>query len=825
MKIKRNLPLILSFLIPLCITGGICIARGMYPFGEQCMLHIDMYHQYAPFFTEFMHQLKEGGSLAYTWNLGLGTDMVSLMAYYFASPVNWLLALCPQNAVIEFMSIVILLKISAAGLSFCYYLRSHYEDKGFLPVLFSVFYALCGFVCAYYWDIMWMDAVWLTPLIILGLERLVKQGKGALYFITLALAIFSNYYIAIMICIFLVMYFVILMMEQPAGRIKAILWFGMYSLLAGGCGAVMILPEIALLSNSGSGGIDFPKNVEFYFNFLDEMARACIGTQVIATTDHWPNLYCGVAVLPLFFLFLLNRKIPWKRRIGFFLLACIFLLSFAENQLNFIWHGLHFPDGLPARQTFLYAFLMLVAAYEAVHIKTGVKLWNICLSVALAELLLALCYFFTDKELVTPGCMALSGVVILGYGALLVMRLGGDPWFRCMSAVFAFALVLVEAAVNVNITSLDSTSRTAYTKNWNAYQTLAQKAMHQSGFTRIETFSRLTKNESALNNYPSASVFSSLINVDVATAYRELGMEGGKNYYCYNGATMLTSAMLDVGYLMTDSACEESPYRKLVDFTDGMYLYENLYTLPVGFMLADEVLQEWNYTQGSSIDAQNNLAFGLGAQEELLVPVDTEETGECTVIHVEQDGYYYGYYTGKEVNSITAVVGERTRKFSKCAHVYLLDLGYCYAGQEITLSSTEGTLPQIQGYCLDAEAFLAVYEKLDEQTMELTSFTDTMLEGRICVTKPGYLCFAIPDDEGWQVYVDGEQVLPVSFCDAFLSVPLEEGEHTIRLEYHTPNLRLGMLISLCSLVIGTVVVCYERKRRKCAGNEQKTSKK
>ena len=141
MKMKKNLPLILSFLIPLCITGGICIARGMYPFGDQCMLHIDMYHQYAPFFTEFMNQLKEGGSLAYTWNLGLGTDMVSLMAYYFASPVNWLLVLCPQNTVIEFMSMVILLKISAAGLTFCYYLRSHYGDEGFMPVLFSVFYA------------------------------------------------------------------------------------------------------------------------------------------------------------------------------------------------------------------------------------------------------------------------------------------------------------------------------------------------------------------------------------------------------------------------------------------------------------------------------------------------------------------------------------------------------------------------------------------------------------------------------------------------------------------------------------------------------------
>ncbi|MGN0342043.1 MAG: YfhO family protein [Roseburia sp.] len=802
MKMKKSLPLWLSFLIPLCITGGICILRGMYPFGDQCMLHIDMYHQYAPFFTEFMNQLKEGGSLAYTWNLGLGTDMVSLMAYYFASPVNWLLVFCPQNFVIEFMSILILLKISAAGLTFCYYLRRHYEDWGFLPVLFSVFYALSGFVCAYYWDIMWLDAVWLAPLIILGLERLVKQGKCGLYFGTLALAIFSNYYIAIMICIFLVLYFVILMVEQPMGHLKAMLRFGVYSLLAGGCAAVMVLPEIALLSNSGSGGIDFPETVEWYFNLLDELARACIGTQVIATTGHWPNLYCGVAVLPLFFLFLLNGKIPRKRRICFLLLAGFFLLSFAQNQLNFIWHGFHFPDGLPARQTFLYAFLMLLASYEAVHAGAGVKLWNVCVSVALAEGLLVLCYFFTDTELVTPACMVLSAAVILGYGALLIMRKGDDLWFRQMSVIFAFALVCVEAAVNVNITSMDSTSRSSYTENWQSYRVLAEEVAEGDDFSRIETFTRLTKNESALNNYPSASVFSSLINVDVATAYRELGMEGGKNYYCYNGATMLTSAMLDVGYLMTDSACEESPYRRLMDSSDGIYLYENLYTLPLGFVLGKQVTEQWDYAEGSSIDAQNRLAYALGATEDLLVPADTEVTVEKTVIHVEEDGYYYGYYTGKDVNSITAVVGQRTRKFSKCAHVYLLDLGYCYEGQDITLSSTESSMLQIQGYRMDEEAFATAYQTLAEQTMVPDSCTDTTVRGHIQVAEAGSLCFSIPDDEGWQVYVDGEKVPVESFCNAFLSVPLEEGCHEIRLEYHTPNLWLGILVSGLSLLVG-----------------------
>ncbi|RGF45200.1 hypothetical protein DW059_05410 [Roseburia sp. AF42-8] len=76
---------------------------------------------------------------------------------------------------------------------------------------------------------------------------------------TLAVSILSNYYISIMVCIYLVLYFVILILEQKSGIGKAILKFATGSILAGGMGAILILPEIVALSGSGSGGISFPE--------------------------------------------------------------------------------------------------------------------------------------------------------------------------------------------------------------------------------------------------------------------------------------------------------------------------------------------------------------------------------------------------------------------------------------------------------------------------------------------------------------------------------------------------------------------------------------
>ena len=52
-----------------------------------CLLYTS---QYAPFFAEFRHKLADGGSLLYSWNVGMGVNFAALYAYYLASPLNWL---------------------------------------------------------------------------------------------------------------------------------------------------------------------------------------------------------------------------------------------------------------------------------------------------------------------------------------------------------------------------------------------------------------------------------------------------------------------------------------------------------------------------------------------------------------------------------------------------------------------------------------------------------------------------------------------------------------------------------------------------------------
>ena len=114
---KDNLPkdsthiYVLSFFIPVTILILIYILRGVYPFGQQCFLRSDMYHQYAPFLAEFQNKLRTGGNLTYSWNIGMGVNFTALYAYYLATPINWFLILFSQKHLIELMSVILILKV------------------------------------------------------------------------------------------------------------------------------------------------------------------------------------------------------------------------------------------------------------------------------------------------------------------------------------------------------------------------------------------------------------------------------------------------------------------------------------------------------------------------------------------------------------------------------------------------------------------------------------------------------------------------------------------------------------------------------------------
>lgn len=809
--------LIAAFFIPVIIMIVVFAQRGIFPFGQESFLRTDMYHQYAPFFSEFQNKLVSGGSLMYSWDIGMGVNFAALYAYYLASPLNWLVILCPKAFIIEFMTYSVVLKIGLCGLTFAYYLRKHNRTSDFGVAFFGIFYALSGYMAAYSWNIMWLDCILLFPLIILGLEKLVKEKKGMLYCITLGICILSNYYISIMICVFMVMYFVCLLILEGRRSAKdffiSLAQFGIYSLIAGALAAVVLLPEIYALQSTASGDVNFPKTFEMYFSIIDMLARHIGNVQVETGLNHWPNIFCGVAVYMFFLLYLFSKKIAVKEKAVTCGLLLMFFASFSVNVLNFMWHGFHYPNSLPCRQSFIYIFLMLALCYRAYmyldetpkkHI--AISFWG------------SVCFVLLAQKLVTDKAYHFSvfyaAIIFLAVYTGLIYFYKNPKRSKAVAALLTLSVVAVEAAVNTTVTSISTTSRTAYKEDNQEVSDLTGDLTSENGFYRIEKVERKTKNDGAWMNFPSVSLFSSLAHEDLTSFFKKVGCEGSTNAYSITGSTPVVDSLLSVRYALYGSA-QDNPRLIFSAAQGSTYLYENPYTLPLGFMMPDNI-GKWQTEIPNPVEVQNALS------EVLSVPsVFTEVNGDGSdtssfTFTPERDGEYYVYILNKSVKSVTVSKSEATKTFDNINRGYLVEVGFCIAGETVNISNKEDSEKlNAMAYIFEEEGLKAMYEKLNASPLLLTRWEDDNLEGVVETAEAGTLFLSIPYDKGWEIMVDGKPVTARKMFDAFTGIDTAAGRHTITMKYSPEGLKMGAVISGAALgmLVLLVLAGYFLKKR------------
>lgn len=811
--------LLAAFFVPVLVLVVIFAQRGIFPFGEECFLRTDMYHQYAPFFSEFQYKLTHGGSLLYSWDIGMGVNFSALYAYYLASPMNWLVALCPRQFLIEFMTVLIVIKTGLSGLSFTWYLRKHTGTREFGSCFFGIFYALSGYMAAYSWNIMWLDCILLFPVILFGLERLVKEKKGMVYCIALGLSILSNYYISIMICIFMVIYAAVLVILYPPKKGKEFAAtagrFTLYSLLAGGLAAVVLLPEIYALQATASGNFDFPKTVSSYFSIFDMIARHMGNVQTEIGLDHWPNIYCGVAVLMLLLLYLGNKNIKIKEKAVYFSLLLFFYASFSVNVLNFIWHGFHYPNSLPCRQSFIYIALVLVMCYKAyLELKNTpwkhivMAFWGAAAFVILAEKLV-------DNEEQFHFAVFYAAILFLALYTGCIYLYHSRKWCRDGVLLAVLGLVFCESAVNMAVTSIPTTSRTAYVKD-NEDTMLLADSIRSSVFYRIEKGESRTKNDGAWMNFPSASLFSSVASAAMSDFFKSVGCESSTNAYSVKGSTPFIDALFATRYGIYPDQQPADGLKEQIGRQGSMWFYENKYTLPVGFVMPQDMETNWVLDSGNPANVQNDLSSVLGVSN-LLVPAEGVSEGKKLTFTADASGDYYVYVTNKKVEEVSAEIGERSLSFDNVDRGYFLELGYLPKGQEVIFQSKTDGNPAMQAeiWRFDPEAMEEIYQCLSKSPLELSSWTDTGLAGSINTPEGGTMFTSIPYDKGWKIWVDGTAVSGRPVFDAFLGVDLEPGEHKIRLSYEPQGLKTGAVITgVSAAAVAVLAVCGWMKNKK-----------
>ncbi len=805
---------LMAFLVPLIIMIAIYAARGIYPFGQVCYLRSDMYHQYCPFFTELWDKLRSGESLAYTWDIGLGTNFLAIFGYYLSSPTNWFIALFPQKYMIEMMNVIILLKTSTASLTCTYFLCKRNNKIHLSAAAFGIFYGLSGYIAAFSWNLMWLDCVLLLPLIFHGIDMLVRKGKGLMYAITLGLAILSNYYIAIMVCISCVIYFLVSAVSMPVQKdgmpyVKALLNFILYSLLAGGLAAILLLPEIYALEYTASSDINFPDTLTRYFSFVTVFQRHLINIEVSTGLDHMPNIYCGVAVFLLTPIYMVCSKIPLRERIMKVLALIVFYTAFNLNIPNFIWHGFHYPNSLPCRQSFIYIFLIITIGYDVVrnikhlsNTQLGMGLW--------ASLIFLLFLGHTlDEDVINFDVLYISAFFIALYAFAMYLYMHKKV-NRSILSILVFALAITECTINMEHTGCSTTSRTYYFKDYTAINTLLEDLEEEDdSFYRITKFSGFrSKNDAAWHDFNSASIFSSTAYKGITDLYDRLGLEHSMNAYAINGATPLVYSMFNVKYMLSDNDMVINPLISLRDIYDDEniteYLYENKYTLPPAYMVPSDFDGNWVFEENANpFEVQNAFAESAAGITDLFTPVEFYDNYSSVTFTTEKDQYIFVHSQNTSIDNLSIRTGEVSNNFPAIKHGRTADLGYVSAGTEIYVTDSENNSSlQLLVYTMDIDKFIQLYDSLADEGLKVTDYDDNHIEGTITVNEDGLCLTSIPYDESFTLYVDGVKTDFTEAADSLIAFKLTKGTHTIKLDYTPRGVVTGGIISgICLLII------------------------
>ncbi len=824
----------LALLLPVVLVLAAYIGMGVFPFGNQAAMIIDSYHQYVPFFSELHDKIWHGDSLLYSWHGSLGFNFLAVQAYYLASPLNLLIALFPASMMIEAFECLIILKISLSCWTAYRYLRVRTGKNDYGTVVFAGFYALGGFVIAYNWNVMWLDSIVCFPLILMGVERLINEGKGSLYTIMMGMAIFCNYYMAIMICIFVVLYYFVVWFSRKRKGIRSFFVTGIHfagcSLLAGGMAAVYLLPTYYTLINSSQGSK--PTEFKFYRNFLELFRQQFAIVEPTQLTGA-PNIYCGVLLAMLVLFYIAAKNIRVREKISKLLVTAFVLVSLNVNVLDYIWHGFHFPNNLPGRFSFIYIFMIVVMAYDAwISLRlTDIRLYGVFFA---AEcVLFAFCVWYPENRLpvysmaVTGALMAVYMILLAAHRKHAFLRIRGR---KIQAKQLCLILLTVELAGNAvfGLCMNGTVNRTSYTKDRQEVADIRDRYEPDQTFYRMELAQIRGRDDVTWHHLNGMSFFSSTADDRMEKLMGALGFYNSGNKYSYKGATPLTDAMLAIRYVISNDEMDVSNL-SLCEKTENKYIYENQQSLSAGFMVNPETV-EWKIVEGEPFSIQNDFVRMATDTDELLftrMEVSEPEVTGGSLTSTGEDKYYYErtenegsltwqlifedqqdvyiYFEASHCKSLKVIIDGKTQTYSD-QRGHIVHLGQCDAGKVVTLnfpmdSEYNTGNVKLQMYAFDQEVFDHVYEQLSESQWQVTDYDSTQLSGMIDVSEDGLLMLSIPYDEGWTIFVDGEEAEKQAVGEALTGCYLSAGTHEVKMYYVPQGLRAGGLISLVSVMI------------------------
>ncbi len=878
--------LIYAFVLPVILNYLVYLSMGIHPFGNGSVLVLDLNGQYVYFYEALRNAVYGQTSLLYSFARSLGGEFMGIYAYYVASPFSYIVCLFPQDRVLEALLCIFLLKSGISGLTMGWYL-SKLSDRinKTSVVLFSLLYAMCTYAIVQQHNSMWIDALMWLPLLTLGIEELVRNGKYRLFVSMLALSILSNFYIGYMCCIYVAAYFFYFYVSRnedgrnnPSGEPRhfgrSLLRIGFFSALAAGI-AMVIVATAAYSLGFGKNTFSNPDfSFTVRFDIVDFLTKFLIGSYDTVRPEGLPFIYCGVLTLFCLPVYFLSHKFPLREKAGAAALIGFFILSFAINPLDMIWHGFQKPNWLNYRYSFMFCFFLISLAYRGFGEirKCSGKLIGavgaaMVLFVAVAQKYTYHAYVERisgeiqfDQPLKTLETVWLSILFIVTIGITLGVLIRTRR--RENVSLILCIIVCVELFANAIINCVEFGNDVIYS-SYSSYRSFVDALRPQvnellesdSSFYRFEKNAHRKYCDNMALNIRGITCSTSTLNKDTIAFLDDIGYASRSHWSKYLGGTPVNDSLIGIKYIIASDSDGLDRYYTKTDIAPVICnskeysVYENPYALSLAFAVGDGTA-EFNMKSDSPMLLLNSLLTAMlddGTEHSLFVPIEYEQsqtnlkTTATTSTYVTYkpvntesdssitcrftvsgDGEVFFYLPSNYPREVRVTVngvskgnfygGETTRIFS---------LGSFAAGTEVSLTLTldadvlyvTPNVPLV--FSLDMNEVESVFSSLAEHQYEISSWTSTSFDGTIDTDGGDTLIMTtLPYDRGWKVTVDGKSVETEQALGALISFRIEgSGTHTVTMVYKPVQFTLGLAISVLSLVLFVLIIVFEKQFR------------
>lgn len=630
-KLKKILPFIVPPLAVMLIMGFAFYRHDLYPFGDGTVSWCDMSQQVIPLLTDFKDILSGKDGMFLNFHNAGGMNLWGVFFFFIASPYTLLVLLVDKADVIYLVNIMTVLKLMTAAATAQIYFRTCQKKLSpYISSVLSVVYAFCGYGMFYYQNNIWLDMMYLFPLLMVAFKELFEKKRIIPYTVMLTLMMIVNYYISYMIVVFILLFMAVCCWRyRKEEKYKDVpCRFIIGSLLGALLSAVVWIPcFLQFLSSGRSKSVIMQiESADFFSNY---QTTFCL---LLSTAS--------VAVIVL--VFLLDGKKRSKRLNTDLIMLFLMLIPIIIEPANLMWHTGSYMS-FPCRYAFITIFFALICAGYFLSSENAIaKEKKNCDHFIIFLILAALIYGFYrfsegfvennrdgmakyTKSLWQDGTafeLWLEFFVVAAVFYTIITLLHKKGWIsKKIFALFLAMFVSAESYANVNVymitPDMNYPERSYYHHN---IMDLSDRIEDNDGFYRVKTSSKLFEvNLVGSMGYNSLSHYTSLTSRDYMYMMKQLGYSSYWMEVGSYGGTELTDALMSVKYLIEKND-------GITNNADSVYsnsIYEIVpteYYLPLGIVTDADLSGSEELSTGTRSDVQKKLfeqLFG-GNGDELI---------------------------------------------------------------------------------------------------------------------------------------------------------------------------------------------------------------